>query len=66
MQFPLTRNEELTYAMAAARRTEKRRIVSFVRLCDSIIASAMRNMLDQASDRGLRLIACTGAPNLIH
>jgi hypothetical protein len=57
---PLTRDEELTYAMAAARRTERRRIVSFVRLCDFIIASAMRAMLNYAAQLALNLASGHG------
>lgn len=59
---PMTRDEELTYAMAAARRTERRRIVSFVRLCDSIIASSMRAMLNRAAQLALDLSTCSGVP----
>lgn len=54
------KEEELSYALAAARRTEKRRVVSFVCLCDFIIAATMRSLLVAAVDAALRTTA--GAP----
>ena len=51
---------DLSYALAGARRTEKRRMVTFVRLCDVIIASTMRNVLQDRVDLGLA-VAASGA-----
>lgn len=61
-QGAVLREEELSYAMAAARRTEKRRIVSFVCLCDSIIASTLRSMLLGAVEGAHSVAAGQAAP----
>ena len=55
------KHEEMSYALAAARRTEKRRIVAFVSLCDFIVASTLREMLVAAADAALRLVHPLGA-----
>jgi hypothetical protein len=59
---PLSKKEEqLSYALAASRRAEKRRFVSFVRLCDVIIASTVRKMLENSVQAALQLAGGPGA-----
>jgi hypothetical protein len=64
-QAGLAKEEELSYAMAAARRTEKRRIVSFVCLCDFIIASTLRSMLLASAEAAFATACTSGVPRLL-
>lgn len=57
--------EEMSYALAAARRTEKRRMVAFVTLCDAIVASTLREMLVAAAESALRLVQPDGTHLLL-
>lgn len=50
---PAAHHEHLSYALSAARRSERRRITHFVRLCDLVIASTLRELLLAAASHVL-------------